>query len=143
MKMTLVGQAIRMAVEAHNGATDRTGQPYILHPLRVGAMGLTFETQVCGFLHDTVEDTDVTLEVVRANFGLTIADAIDALTKRKGEPYMGYVVRAGQNRIALYVKLNDLYDNTRDARMCLLHDKTRSRLIPKYNDAIKYLEGLL
>ena len=57
----LVEKAIRIAVEAHAGQKDKSGQPYILHPLRLMLRGLTDDERITGALHDVVEDTPWTL----------------------------------------------------------------------------------
>lgn len=141
-----IERAIVLATSAHAGQHDRSGQPYILHPLRVGAMGTTEETQVVGFLHDVLEDTSTTEEKILDLFGqdiLTSLLSVTKLPKAAGEDYMAFVARAAKDPVGKYVKLNDLYDNTRHDRMCLLHKVQRRRLIPKYEAAIKYLEACL
>lgn len=138
--MNLVEWAVKLATELHAGQIDRAGQPYILHPLRVGAMGLTPQTQIVGFMHDTVEDCQYSLANARSDFGLEIAEALASVTKVAGEPYDEFIRRASLNKIGHIVKLNDLYDNTRHERKCLLHKSVAARLIPKYEAAIKYLE---
>ena len=79
-----VEDAIAMALQAHRGQTyAATDQPFILHPLRVM---LRFEDpllQTVAVLHDTVEDTDVSLEsLCRAGFRAAVVRAVDALTRR-------------------------------------------------------------
>ena len=56
--MNKIDVALQIAVKAHEGQTDRDGNPVILHPLTVGLMGQTDEEKMAGFLHDVVEDTD-------------------------------------------------------------------------------------
>jgi (p)ppGpp synthase/HD superfamily hydrolase len=99
MSQVDVELAIVIATEYHAGQKDRAGQPYILHPLRVGAMGLTETTQIVGFLHDTLEDTDFTASGIRAHFGPEILEAVLSVTKKKDEPYDEYIRRASLNKI--------------------------------------------
>lgn len=78
-------EAFAVASEAHSGQTRRTGEDFIFHPLAVTMMladyGLDEDTLVAAILHDTVEDTDVTLVDLRERFGDVVADLIDGLTK--------------------------------------------------------------
>lgn len=78
--------AFEMAAEAHQTMRRKSGEPYILHPLAVAQIcveeiGLGIRSTICALLHDTVEDTDITLEDVEHEFGSEIARIIDGLTK--------------------------------------------------------------
>src|SRR5689334_935191 len=78
--------AFEMAAEAHKTMRRKSGEPYILHPLAVATIcaeeiGLGVRSSICSLLHDTVEDTDVTLEEIEKSFGPEIARIVDGLTK--------------------------------------------------------------
>lgn len=78
--------AFEMAAEAHKTMRRKSGEPYILHPLAVAKIcveeiGLGVRSTICALLHDTVEDTDITLEDIRREFGNEIAKIVDGLTK--------------------------------------------------------------
>lgn len=80
--------AFEMAEEAHRGERRKSGEPYIYHPLEVARivvedMGLGATSVICAFLHDVVEDTNITLEDIRRKFGEKEANIIDGLTKFK------------------------------------------------------------
>ena len=82
----LVRTAFEIAAEAHKTMRRKSGEPYILHPLAVARIcveeiGLGVRSTICSLLHDTVEDTDVTLEDVEREFGNEIARIVDGLTK--------------------------------------------------------------
>ena len=82
----LIRQAFEMAAEAHRTMRRKSGEPYILHPLAVARIcteeiGLGVRSTICALLHDTVEDTDITLDNVRREFGEEIARIVDGLTK--------------------------------------------------------------
>jgi guanosine-3',5'-bis(diphosphate) 3'-pyrophosphohydrolase len=82
----LVRVAFEMAAEAHKTMRRKSGEPYILHPLAVAKIcveeiGLGVRSTICALLHDTVEDTDVTLEDIKREFGIEIAKIVDGLTK--------------------------------------------------------------
>lgn len=105
---------LRIAMKAHAGQIDKVGLPVILHPLHVGDMGET-PIEVCvGFLHDSIEDADVTAEsLLAAEVDKEIVDAVCLLTHDKSVPYMDYIQSLidTDNRTAIRVKYNDLYHN--------------------------------
>src|SRR6476469_8584787 len=85
----LVRQAFEIAAEAHRTMRRKSGEPYILHPLAVAMIcveeiGLGVRSTICSLLHDTVEDTDLTLEEIEHDFGGEIARIVDGLTKISG-----------------------------------------------------------
>ncbi|MBD0277853.1 MAG: bifunctional (p)ppGpp synthetase/guanosine-3',5'-bis(diphosphate) 3'-pyrophosphohydrolase [Flavisolibacter sp.] len=82
----LIRLAFEMAAEAHKTMRRKSGEPYILHPLAVARIcveeiGLGVRSTICSLLHDTVEDTDISLEDVQREFGNEIARIVDGLTK--------------------------------------------------------------
>lgn len=133
----LLAKAIVIAVEAHEGQLDKAGKPYILHPLRVGAAGITEGEQIVGFLHDVVEDTNVSLNEIREVFGKVIAEAVDSVTKRKGELYGDFVLRSMDNAIGKQVKINDIKDNLR--RMEGLSRSEQDGMTRRYRQALAVL----
>lgn len=85
----IVRKAFEVAVEAHKEMRRKSGEPYIYHPIAVAQIcaeeiGLGATGIVCALLHDTVEDTDLTLEDVKGLFGERVAQIIDGLTKISG-----------------------------------------------------------
>ncbi len=82
----MLRRAFEMAAEAHKTMRRKSGEPYILHPLAVAKIcveeiGLGIRSTICALLHDTVEDTDITLDDVQREFGPEIAKIVDGLTK--------------------------------------------------------------
>ncbi|MBM3416989.1 MAG: bifunctional (p)ppGpp synthetase/guanosine-3',5'-bis(diphosphate) 3'-pyrophosphohydrolase [Bacteroidetes bacterium] len=82
----LIRIAFEMAAEAHKTMRRKSGEPYILHPIAVAKIcvdeiGLGIRSTICALLHDTVEDTDISLEDVEREFGNEIARIVDGLTK--------------------------------------------------------------
>src|SRR5436190_13111955 len=82
----LMRTAFEMAAEAHKTMRRKSGEPYILHPLAVARIcveeiGLGVRSTICALLHDTVEDTDISLEDIEREFGNEIARIVDGLTK--------------------------------------------------------------
>ena len=82
----LVRGAFELSAEAHKTMRRKSGEPYILHPLAVARIcveeiGLGIRSTICALMHDTVEDTDITLEDIERDFGSEIARIVDGLTK--------------------------------------------------------------
>ena len=127
-----------LATKAHEGQTDKAGLPYITHPERVASRMENPEAQVIGWLHDTVEDTPITLRDIEATFGPETAAAVDAISRRDGEPWSDYLERVAANPMARQVKISDLIDNSNLSRIphVTLKDVERQK---KYNKALKKL----
>jgi GTP pyrophosphokinase len=82
----LIRHAFEMAADAHKTMRRKSGEPYIMHPLAVARIvveeiGLGVRSTICSLLHDTVEDTDISLEDLQKEFGSEIAKIVDGLTK--------------------------------------------------------------
>ena len=129
--MSLLENAIAIAVEAHQGQKDKAGHPYILHPLRVMFRVESEDERTVAILHDVVEDHGDVWSVDKlrqSGFPQRILDALDCVTKRKGETYEQFVERSASNPIALRVKLADLEDNMDIRRLNEVTEKDRERL---------------
>ena len=135
---TAYQMALRFANKAHWGQTDKAGEPYIKHLIRVSMHCDSSVAKIVALLHDTLEDCAVTDYMIRARFGDAIADSVLYLTRVDGEPYMGYIKRLACDPIAREVKIADLIDNTNLSRLPVttLADVKRQR---KYNSALHYL----
>lgn len=86
----IIRKAFNLAVNAHRDVRRKSGEPYIFHPLAVARIcgdeiGLGTTSIVCALLHDTVEDTSITLDDIEKMFGGKIKSIIDGLTKISGE----------------------------------------------------------
>ena len=81
----IIDKAFKVACERHEGQKRRSGEPYIIHPVAVAKIvvdyGMDYQSVAAAMLHDTVEDTDLTLEDVRKECGADIAALVDGLTK--------------------------------------------------------------
>jgi (p)ppGpp synthase/HD superfamily hydrolase len=138
--MATLERAIEIAARAHAAQVDKAGQPYVLHPLRMTLAVQTPDARIAAVLHDVVEDTDVTLEQLRAEgFSGVVLEAVEALTKREGEDYEAFIRRVAPNPVAREVKLADLRDNSDLTRIAEPTDRDRER-IKNYRQAIAYLE---
>jgi Guanosine polyphosphate pyrophosphohydrolases/synthetases len=103
--MPTLEDAIAPATEAHAGQTDKAGEPYILHLLRVMQAQTTEEAMMAGVLHDLVEDTGSGFDDLRERgYPGEVIEALRHVTKRDGESYGEFAGRAGQHPIAQEVK---------------------------------------
>jgi GTP pyrophosphokinase len=107
--------AVDLALRAHHGQQRKSGEPYVTHPLSVGCIlqewGMDPASIVAGLLHDVVEDTPVTLQEVREEFGYEIATLVDGLTKLDGvklvENAAGVDALAAQNLQKLLLAVSE------------------------------------
>lgn len=113
----LTKKALKLAYDAHAGQVDKAGMPYIFHPYEV-ALQVQTEEEVCAaLLHDVVEDTDWTMEDLRAaGFPETVLEAVQLLTHDPAVPYLDYVRALCGNPIAVAVKWADLHHNSERTR---------------------------
>lgn len=142
----VVVKASEVARSAHAGQTDKSGADYISHPQRVAANVRELfpdaprEAIAVAWLHDVVEDTGVGFaDLQREGFSEEVVQAVDAMTKRGGEPMAAYFARVRENPLARMVKAADLKDNTDPARVALLDAETAERLRVKYEKARQLL----
>ena len=124
----IIKSAKEIATTAHAGQFRKfseAGQPYINHPKRV-AMRVPKELRPAAWLHDVLEDTKVSEEILRANFPKEVVDEVVVLThKKKEENYFEYIMRVKKNPRAIVIKLADLRDNLSSLPEGSLKDKYR------------------
>lgn len=137
MQLSLLTVARRLSEDAHRNQFRSHRQPYYVHPYRVGWAAMEKHDilhSVVGFLHDTLEDTALTTEDMRA---AGIPDecivAIMVITKHDGEAYEDYLARVKAHPMARNVKVLDILDNLGDAATA-----TNERIL-KYTKALQYL----
>jgi len=135
----LTKKAYKIAFEAHRDQLDKTGLPYIHHPLHLAAQ-MTDEVTTCAaLLHDVVEDSDMTFEELEAlGFGGEIIDALRLLTHGDDVPYMDYVREIKKNPVAAAVKKADLMHNSDLTRLDVVTEKDLQR-VEKYKKALEIL----
>lgn len=144
-----VQDAIHIAAGAHKEQTDLSGNPYILHPLRVMLSieqsgypdDMIDDLMVVAVLHDLLEDTEWS-EFDLESVGVTPkqSEAIVALTRRSGETYADFILRCVQNRLARIVKIHDINDNLRPRRGEALPEEQRDKLATRYHRALEILD---
>jgi len=127
--LSLISRAYAVAEEAHRGQYRKSGDAYITHPVAVatilGELGMTPTTLAAALLHDTVEDTDYSLETLRAEFGPEVAMLVDGVTKldrvsygdaTQAETVRKMVVAMARDIRVLVIKLADRLHNARTWR---------------------------
>lgn len=146
--------AVQVAARAHQGQKRKDGTPYIAHPMKVALRvanmigqygeGMNIDAQIAAFLHDVVEDTEVTIAQLRElGFSEAVLAAIDAVTKRPGESYLKeFIPRiASSGPIAIAVKLADIEDNLED--QSALDEDEAKFLKKRYTEAKRILQETL
>ena len=138
----LTKRAMNIAYQAHHGQLDKGGMPYVFHPLHLAEQMDDEVSTVAALLHDVVEDTEWTFEMLEAEgFPAESMAALRLLTHPEGEPYLDYVARLKDNPIAVKVKLADLRHNSDFTRLSGVTADQRERLERKYGPAFALLEG--
>ncbi len=135
----MLEKAIEIAVEAHRGQIDKAGKEYILHPMRVMLRGRNDTEMIIGILHDVVEDTPVTLDMLRLEgFSEEILAALDCITKHNEESYSAFIDRVLTNPLATQIKLYDMEDNLKRDRIPYPtpKDEARFQKYEKYHEII-------
>ncbi|MGW6913590.1 RelA/SpoT family protein [Kitasatospora sp. NPDC054939] len=135
--LNLLGRAYLLAEESHRGQKRKSGEPYITHPLAVtmilAQLGAGTTTLVASLLHDTVEDTELTLDQVADGFGPEVAYLVDGVTKlekvdfgaaAEAETFRKMLVATADDVRVMAIKLADRLHNMRTIR----HMKPASRL---------------
>lgn len=134
-----IAAAISIAIEAHRGQKDKGGNPYILHPLTVASRQETEAGIIAALLHDVVEDSQYTLEDLRAaGFSSDVCEAVRLLTHKDGEDYHTYIQKISGNEIAKAVKIQDLLHNLDTSRLQTVTEKDLAR-VQKYQSALSLL----
>ena len=141
MKMAkTIEDAIELATEAHRGQTDKNGEAYIYHPLRVMLAVQTDYEKKVAVMHDIIEDTKWTIEDLAVEgFSNEIIKAVKIMSKKKNQPYMEYLEIVKADPIARSVKVADIRDNSSPIRLFKLDPPTVSRLSLKYAKGLQYL----
>ena len=133
-------KAIKLCYEAHAGQTDKSGLPYVHHPLHLAEQMDDEESTVVALLHDIAEDTSYTLDDLESmGFGDAVIDALRLLTYDESVSYLDYVREIAKNPLAKKVKLADLDHNSDLTR--LDHEPTEQDLerYQKYQKAREIL----
>ena len=134
----LTRKAMIIAYNAHKNQVDKSGVPYIYHPIHVAEQMDTEEECVVALLHDVVEDTDVTFEQLESKFPSEIIDILKLLTKTKDIDYYEYINKIKENAVARKAKIADIKHNLDRSRLDVITDKDIKRE-EKYKKALSIL----
>ena len=133
-------RAMQLAYQAHHGQTDKAGLPYIHHPLHLAEQMTEEVTTIAALLHDTVEDTSLTIADLQAEgFPADAIEAVRRLTHDPSVPYLDYIRGLRDNPIAVAVKLADLTHNSDLSRLDTVTEMDLQRR-EKYQKAIQILK---
>lgn len=137
-------KALLICFDAHKDALDQSGMPYVFHPFHLAEQMHDEKTTVAALLHDVVEDTDYTFEMLRAEgFDEDILDALRLLTRTEDiqtdADYLRYVEKIKENPIACAVKIADLTHNSDMTRLSEVTDRDIMRAA-KYQKALMLLK---
>ena len=146
MTNATLDDALALVIAKFHGITDKAGQPYVLHLLRVmlGVRG-TFSQQVA-VMHDLVEDTDVTIDdLTKLRFADEVIEAVQLVTHVSTDSYADYVVRIKANELARQVKMADLNDNYSLGRVAYRdqHNAGDARRIQRYILSYQFLSDVI
>lgn len=141
MKQSQSEKAYEIAKRAHLGQVDKAGEDYIKHPQKVASFVKSDEEKAVAYLHDVIEDTELTLEDLHEyEFSKEVIEAVDIITKKKGEDYQSYLNSVKKNKLARAVKLADLRHNLDLTRLTKVTEKDIERK-EKYQKAIDFLNS--
>ena len=141
-----IQNAFELAAIAHDDQKRATGEPYIMHPVYVSQiladMKLDDDTIIAGLLHDVLEDTDVSFEELEKEFGTSVAEMVDGVTKLKGleyttkeeneiENYRRMFIAMAKDIRVILIKLADRLHNMRT-----LNYKTRRTQVRKAKETL-------
>ena len=134
----LTRKAMIIAYEAHKNQVDKSGVPYIYHPIHVAEQMDTENECIIALLHDVVEDTNVTFKQLEEVFSKEIIDILKLLTKKKEIDYYEYINKVKENTVARKVKIADIEHNLDRSRLDIITDKDIKRE-EKYKNALSML----
>lgn len=141
-----IDDALELIAKHFRGITDRDGEPYVMHCLRV-MMGVSDpRAQLVALMHDLVEDTPVTLDDLRQRgFDADVLEALDLVTHKPTDSYAEYVIRLKDNPLARDVKLSDLRDNSSVQRVLYRAERSEGDLkrIQRYILSYQFLTDRL
>lgn len=140
----LVAKSYALAAKYHAGVKRKSGEVYLNHPLRVAQSlqeaGYNEEVVSIALLHDTVEDTDLTLGQLRKlGYSERVISGVDSVTKRDGEDYTETIQRARRHPLGRVVKLADNFDNSSEEQLAPFNEEKRAKQRAKYRPAREIL----
>ena len=136
----LTKKAMKFCFQAHKDQVDKSGIPYVFHPIHLAEKMEDELTTVVALLHDVVEDTAYTFDDLRElGFPEAVVSMLMLLTHDADTPYLDYVARLKDHPAAKAVKLADLQHNSDLSRLDTVDEKALAR-VEKYRQAIELLK---
>lgn len=139
-------RAFELAIQAHDGQKRKTGEPYVIHPIAVAKIiteiGLDLDSVIAGLLHDCIEDTNVTYDEIKSQFGKDTADLVEGVTKLGQIPYSSREEQQVENLRKMILAM------AKDVRVILikladrLHNMRTLDAMPPAKQRIKALETM-
>lgn len=136
----LTRKAMIIAYNAHKNQFDKSGVPYIFHPVHLAEQMDNEIECVVALLHDVVEDTMFCFEDLEREFPYDVIEILKLLTHNKKIDYMEYIKRLKSNHIARKVKIADIIHNSDETRLDKITEEDIIRR-NKYKEALEYLEN--
>ena len=137
----LTKKALKLCFQAHRDQVDKTGLPYVFHPFHLAEQMDDEVSTVCALLHDVIEDTEITLDMLaQMGFPKDVLDVLVLLTHDESVPYMDYVKNISTNPIAKKVKIADLMHNSDVTRLDFV-DEWANKRNQKYQEALRILNA--
>lgn len=135
----LTKKAMKIAYNAHLNQVDKSGMPYIFHPIYIAERMDDEESIIVALLHDTIEDSDLTIcDLKMEGFSGSVIEALECLTHDKNIQYEEYIQRIKDNPLAKKVKKVDLEHNSLLERLEIVDESVMNRL-KKYEKAKEML----
>ena len=135
----LTKKAMKLCFDAHKDQQDKSGIPYVFHPIHLAEQMDDEYSTVVALLHDVAEDSHYTLEDLAVmGYPAEILEALKLMTHDEDIPYMDYVRAIKENSIARKVKLADLAHNSDVTRLDEINEKALAR-VEKYRQATAIL----
>ena len=130
---------MKIAYNAHLNQVDKSGMPYIFHPIYIAERMDDEESTIVALLHDTIEDSDLTIfDLKMEGFSESVIKALECLTHDKNIQYEEYIQRIKDNPLAKKVKKVDLEHNSLLERLEIVDESVMNRL-KKYEKAKEML----
>lgn len=136
----LTKKAMNLAFKKHLNQIDKSGLPYIFHPVHIAEQMDDEDSVIVALLHDVMEDTQTDINELRTyGFSETVIDALVLLTHNKKINYETYIQNISQNPLATKVKIVDLQHNSDLSRLNIITSKDIAR-VQKYVESLNYLK---
>lgn len=138
---SLLESARLLSKKAHSNQVDKAGVDYFTGHIQTVVDSVhSYKEKIVAYLHDIVEDTDITIDSIYEVFGEEIGDAVEAITKPGKLDYTKYIEQIKANELARAVKIADLKHNMDLSRLKEVGEKDIRR-VEKYRKALGVLEG--